>query len=974
MAASELSPAHLEELLRHREWLTRLAYRLIGNQADAEDLAQSAIERTLRRSPDHPEGMRSWLATTVRNLASNLRRDRARAARKQAEIATRAESELLQDSRSPNELAAELLAAQGVLLEGLNWLQEEHRTAIFLRYDRRLSFQEVGRELEISPEAARKRVDRALESLRQGITRRLGPGWREKMAAAFGLPLPLPLAGAPIGLLKLAAMVVVLGGAIGLAATGIFGDDDPAGAEAASALAEGAEPVNPATEGHEPPEAAAAATSGEEERRRILEPAAAPLAPVLQVRLRVEGGQAASGIELVARRGDEELRHPLSESAGLLRWELPLEWAEEELRLTAEGPGLASTLIGSGRELAAGEQWIRFWPGRAQALRVLDADTGASVPGAALTVSDLERSARRQSDDAGQLSFWLAGEQDLLLAPDWHGGDRFFVLAPQAPRSLHPQHAGGLLTVPVRPTPERLQLQLRVAGRSAAPTGARVYAARGRSWTWEGPEGMTELPLKDGRLDQPNPFPLSEPVMLWFVAPGHLVHAVPAHELAARDGEVELQPAGQSELQLTGPSGAPLGEVELRWRSTQGRMKVSGVQRVEQDGRTSLPTPPDRRGLRWDLEAWQGGERIGAVAGVSAESLPADRPWRWRPLRQLVPVELELVDLADRPLPGRRLRAELDSVPAVDDFGPLQGSSALTDADGRARLLLEPGGQGQLYVALDETGRSESLLAQALSVPPSGSLAIRLILPAGQRRLDGQLRRADGSPAAGFELRAYATSSELSPGLESLGWCFADADGGFALDGLPEAPIRLEVWDGPLLLDQRPLPGPQRGLVHTLPATFSLRVVANLADGRAADDGFEVRHLPAQGSPRRARSQDGRPTVLSYVAMGPGWLLARSLPDGAWLAKEVEGALPEVALILHPGREEEAQVGLDGLRLPAGLRCTVVGQPADSPLGSTWTELDGSGNLILEGAPLGAFSIQLVDATGAPYGDPVEVP
>jgi RNA polymerase sigma-70 factor (ECF subfamily) len=61
--------------------LQRLSSRLSSNRADAEDLAQDACVNALRGAARFTPGsnLGAWLRTIVRNLASNRRRDQARA-------------------------------------------------------------------------------------------------------------------------------------------------------------------------------------------------------------------------------------------------------------------------------------------------------------------------------------------------------------------------------------------------------------------------------------------------------------------------------------------------------------------------------------------------------------------------------------------------------------------------------------------------------------------------------------------------------------------------------------------------------------------------------------------------------------------------------------------------------------------------------------------------------------------------------
>lgn len=66
------------EIVQHLPSLRRFAYSLVGSRADAEDLAQAAVERALRAEDRWREGTRldSWLFRIAQNLFRDERRSR----------------------------------------------------------------------------------------------------------------------------------------------------------------------------------------------------------------------------------------------------------------------------------------------------------------------------------------------------------------------------------------------------------------------------------------------------------------------------------------------------------------------------------------------------------------------------------------------------------------------------------------------------------------------------------------------------------------------------------------------------------------------------------------------------------------------------------------------------------------------------------------------------------------------------------
>ncbi len=135
---------------RHAGNITRRLQRMVGSREVAEELTQETFLRLWRQAPSglSAEQGAAWLYRTAGNLAvDELRRRRLR------------DSEVLRDS----EIAA--LAGdedEGLAVrEALARLTPHQRLLVLLRFQAGLSHREIGDLLEISAEAARKRVARA---------------------------------------------------------------------------------------------------------------------------------------------------------------------------------------------------------------------------------------------------------------------------------------------------------------------------------------------------------------------------------------------------------------------------------------------------------------------------------------------------------------------------------------------------------------------------------------------------------------------------------------------------------------------------------------------------------------------------------------------------------------------------------------------------------------------------------------------
>ena len=136
--------------------LTRRLQRMVGDPGAAEDLRQEAFARAWASAPrdadrDH---LRAWVHRTARNLAiDHLRR---RNVRDWVQLA----DETIGSTPDPDPDAR--LAAR----EALDQLTPHERLLLLLRFEGGLSLAAIGDLLDISEDAARKRVARARAALR----------------------------------------------------------------------------------------------------------------------------------------------------------------------------------------------------------------------------------------------------------------------------------------------------------------------------------------------------------------------------------------------------------------------------------------------------------------------------------------------------------------------------------------------------------------------------------------------------------------------------------------------------------------------------------------------------------------------------------------------------------------------------------------------------------------------------------------
>ena len=150
-----------ELVRRHAGALTSFVAQISGS-AQAEDVVQEAFLRVYQERQRYqvgPSSFRSWLYRIGRNLALNTRRKNSRLRPLEAAPAAA--------SQDPTPLAALCASDRAdALREAIAALPEAERSVIALRYQRGLSYAEVGRALGLSPAAAKQRSWRALQRLR----------------------------------------------------------------------------------------------------------------------------------------------------------------------------------------------------------------------------------------------------------------------------------------------------------------------------------------------------------------------------------------------------------------------------------------------------------------------------------------------------------------------------------------------------------------------------------------------------------------------------------------------------------------------------------------------------------------------------------------------------------------------------------------------------------------------------------------
>ncbi|HEX6813342.1 MAG TPA: sigma-70 family RNA polymerase sigma factor [Planctomycetota bacterium] len=178
------TPSVATELITHSGALRRLARALVGS-SDADDLVQDLAVRALRSPPPAPHGLFSWLATVMRNLAANRRRDDHCRSRREAEAGRNGDG-------PPADAEASRRDTVRAMADALWALPEPYQATLVQRYFEELPPSRIAKRSGVPVATVKSRLQRGLELLRQALERRDGRAWRTALAPAFGLPVCSP--------------------------------------------------------------------------------------------------------------------------------------------------------------------------------------------------------------------------------------------------------------------------------------------------------------------------------------------------------------------------------------------------------------------------------------------------------------------------------------------------------------------------------------------------------------------------------------------------------------------------------------------------------------------------------------------------------------------------------------------------------------------------------------------------------------
>jgi RNA polymerase sigma-70 factor, ECF subfamily len=161
---------------RHFNTVARVAFRITGDEADAEEVAQEAFLRAYNKLPSFRQdaAFSTWVMRIAMNTALNFveRRTRDlsyRAPRIADEPAADGETVRIADSKHGPEEALLTREAVSIREAAMAQLTPMERTAFTLRHMEEVSMTEIATALNITVNSAKQAVFRAVSKLRRSL-------------------------------------------------------------------------------------------------------------------------------------------------------------------------------------------------------------------------------------------------------------------------------------------------------------------------------------------------------------------------------------------------------------------------------------------------------------------------------------------------------------------------------------------------------------------------------------------------------------------------------------------------------------------------------------------------------------------------------------------------------------------------------------------------------------------------------------
>jgi len=166
---------------RYSSRIVNVAYMMIGDRHEAEDVAQDAFIRAYNALPkfQHKAKFSSWLYQIALNLCKDFLKSKARSIKKMDDEKLQALEKRMEGSVSQVLLAAELSEGIRDVIYGL---PELYREVFVLRHLQGVDYDDVAEITNVPADTVRVRAYRARELLRSSLAPIVDTYWKEMAA------------------------------------------------------------------------------------------------------------------------------------------------------------------------------------------------------------------------------------------------------------------------------------------------------------------------------------------------------------------------------------------------------------------------------------------------------------------------------------------------------------------------------------------------------------------------------------------------------------------------------------------------------------------------------------------------------------------------------------------------------------------------------------------------------------------------
>lgn len=153
----------------YRDQVFRLALRMCGNEADADEVAQEAFLSAWKALPNFrgDSQFSTWLYQLTSHAAIDLMR------REKRQIAAEDITEVSAPDPAPGpQQQAEQSETRQAVRDAMAQLSPEYRQIVVLRFLQELSYEEIGTVLKLPPGTVKSRLNRAKSQLKDILSKR----------------------------------------------------------------------------------------------------------------------------------------------------------------------------------------------------------------------------------------------------------------------------------------------------------------------------------------------------------------------------------------------------------------------------------------------------------------------------------------------------------------------------------------------------------------------------------------------------------------------------------------------------------------------------------------------------------------------------------------------------------------------------------------------------------------------------------